>query len=192
MHPIPVYLLAGGQSSRFGSDKARAEVGGAALLVRLARSLQPLAASVTVVADRAGKYQDLGLVTIADAVPGLGPLGGLQTALAHAGGPGWTLVASCDLLELRAEWIERLWEHTTDGTRAVAYRDRFWQAFPGLYHTSLLPQIEHRLRSGDGAVWRLLQEAPAVGLPLPADWPVVAQMNTPEDLAAYLAQAQKQ
>ena len=66
MDTLPVYILAGGKSSRLGRDKAMVEIGGEPLLVRVIRSLEPVAASVTVVADRLGKYRNLGIETIAD------------------------------------------------------------------------------------------------------------------------------
>ena len=58
---VPVYILAGGRSRRFGRDKARATTGGAALVVRLAELLTPVAQSITVIAGRPGAYDDLGL-----------------------------------------------------------------------------------------------------------------------------------
>jgi molybdopterin-guanine dinucleotide biosynthesis protein A len=187
VRPVPAYLLSGGKSSRFGSDKARAEIDGVPLLLRLARRIEPFVSSVVVVADRADRYQDLGLVIIPDLTAGLGPLGGLQAALDHAGGAGWILVASCDLLDLRSDWVEDLGRHATGAAQAVVFRDRYWQAFPGLYHTSLLPEIEQRLRSGDGSMRRLLETVAAVGLALPATWPSVLQANTRADLSAYVA-----
>ena len=77
-------VLAGGQATRFGSDKARAMLDGEPLIARLVKRVQPHASRITVVADVAGKYDDLGLTTIADDVPGRGPVGGLLAALRHA------------------------------------------------------------------------------------------------------------
>src|SRR4051794_14706591 len=80
MNTFPAYILAGGQSQRFGSDKARAPLDGKPLIVHVAESLKPIASSVTVVAKDFGEYDDLGLVSIGDLQPGLGPMGGLLTA----------------------------------------------------------------------------------------------------------------
>ncbi|HEY9840887.1 MAG TPA: NTP transferase domain-containing protein, partial [Candidatus Obscuribacterales bacterium] len=63
---LPVYLLAGGRNSRFGSDKARALLGGSPLILQVARLLHPYAADLKVVATTAGAYADLGLETLAD------------------------------------------------------------------------------------------------------------------------------
>ena len=49
---LPAYILAGGKSSRFGSDKARAQVGGEALVARIARLAREAGVSRGVVIRR--------------------------------------------------------------------------------------------------------------------------------------------
>ena len=66
MEKVPVYILAGGKSSRFGQDKARVQLHGQPLLLHTARMVQAFASSITVVANAVDKYADLGLRTIAD------------------------------------------------------------------------------------------------------------------------------
>lgn len=175
----PAYILAGGRSSRFGSDKARALLHGEPLLLRQARLLTTLGHRVTIVGRWAGQYQDLGLATIGDSEPDLGPRVGLQTALRHRG-EGWLLLSSCDLVVLRDGWLVRLLALAgTPPPPAIAYRDERWQPFPGLYHTSLLsrPELfEH------GGLCQLLDRVGAVAAPLPPDWTAQRQANTPAEL----------
>ena len=78
---IPLYILAGGHSSRFGGDKALADLDGQAMILRVAEQWAPWTARVCVVAERPEKYAGLGLRTIADRITGLGPIGGLARAL---------------------------------------------------------------------------------------------------------------
>lgn len=98
MDKLPLYILAGGRSSRFGSDKARAELGGRPLVRRIADALAPVADPVRVVAGPPGGYADLGFVTIADRRPDLRPLAGLEMALLDRQqlcGTGWLILCSC-------------------------------------------------------------------------------------------------
>ncbi len=178
---VPAYILAGGRSSRFGSDKARALVDGQPLIVRIARSIEPTASPITVVAARANAYVDLGLRTIADLYPGAGPLAGLQASLMDCEAP-WILMLSCDLLEVQPQWIELLLKRRIDQAAAVAYRHTFWEPLMALYHRRLLPQVEHRLRSGQLRMQTLLDEVHAVAVDPPPDWPARIQANSPEDL----------
>ena len=70
--PAWIYILAGGQSRRFGQDKARALVEGSPLLLHVARAAEPLGGEMRVVAAQEGEYQDLGLETVADQRAGHG------------------------------------------------------------------------------------------------------------------------
>ncbi len=188
MTRVPVYILAGGRSLRFGSDKARALLANEPLLVRVARALEPVAERIAVVADRAAKYRDLGLATLVDRVPESGPLGGLHAALhdrIEREGPGWLLLASCDLLEIRLPWVERLLERAADDVAAVAFRGTRWQPLLALYHTRLLGAVEEQLAGEQRALHALLERVPSAALPPPADLPATWQANTPAELAAY-------
>jgi molybdenum cofactor guanylyltransferase len=182
---MPVYILAGGRSSRFGSDKARAELMGRPLIVRVAQAVEQFASRITVVADRQEKYQDLGLATIADLRPGLGPIAGLQTALHDVGDPGWILLASCDLLEVRPAWIQTLLSDCRPGADVVAFRGDRWEPLLALYHTDVLPVVDQQIDRRQWAMWRLIESARPIAAVLPADWPAVPQANTPQDLEAY-------
>lgn len=181
-----LYVLAGGKSSRFGSDKARALVEGVPLIVRIVNSLGSCVDRVTVVAAVADQYADLGLRTIADLVPGLGPLGGLQAAL-HDGEPDrWCLLVSCDFAAADAGLVRPLIQRIATGVPAIAYRHEHWEPLLGLYHGSLRAEVDRRIAAGDRAMHRLLDAVGAVAVEPPENWPAIAQVNTPEDLAAYL------
>jgi molybdopterin-guanine dinucleotide biosynthesis protein A len=80
---IPAVILAGGRSSRMGSNKAFAILGSETLLARVARRVAPQAKSVTLNADP--DWPDaLGLDLVADPVEGkAGPLAGVLAALLH-------------------------------------------------------------------------------------------------------------
>lgn len=178
------FLLAGGQSSRFGCDKARAMHEGKPLLLHAAAALPLLAGEPMVVARRRGQYADLGLETMPDMEPGLGPVGGLATALASLDETApWALLLPCDAVGLRRRWIEQLLSVPRGGRLAVAFRGDHWQPLPGLYHRDLLHGCLGLMDRGGGALWRLLESANATALPLPEEWGQVIQVNTPGDLA---------
>lgn len=99
-------VLAGGQSSRFGSDKALAELGGRTLLARAVAALQPHCHAVIVVGR-----SDAPVPTIPDRpAAGLGPLGGIAAALHHAANHGYPHVLTCgvDCARLGTETLAEL------------------------------------------------------------------------------------
>lgn len=182
---VPAYILAGGLSRRFGRDKARATLGGVPLVRRIAEGLAPAVGRVTVVADREAKYADLGLTTLADHQPGQGPLGGLARALTdlreQADGP-WLLLASCDLVEAKPAWVAQLIAAARDDSRAVVFGGERWEPLFALYHQAAEPVVAEQLAAGRRAMHALLARLAPVVLPLPDDWPAVAQVNTPAEL----------
>ncbi len=159
--PLVLYVLAGGASRRFGSDKARAVLDGSTLLEAVVRAFAPLTSAAFAVAAHVDAYQDLGVTTLADLHPGQGPLAGVHTALEHASATHaspWVLLASCDLIRPRPAWVRLLQQGLTTRHRAaVLHNDRFLEPFPGLYHTDLLSSVEHSLRQHDRSMQAFLR-----------------------------------
>lgn len=189
---LPAYILAGGQSSRFGTDKARALLDGQPLILRIARKLETCASRIMIVADRPSKYADLGLQCIVDETPGAGPLAGLEAALMYHGNSntedsanGWILVCSCDLVEVHAHWVGQLLHAAAKGTQAIAFRhgDGRWEPLFALYHNDVLDEVRTALQGARRSLQFLLNNISAIGLPLPVDWPELSQINTQQDFA---------
>ena len=168
-------LVAGGRASRFGSDKALAQLAARPLIAWAAEVVAPFVAE-TVVCGRGWG----GLASVAD-VPGpdLGPLGGLAGALAHAEAHGFEAVVSigCDM-----PWVP-------DGLVAalVAARPAWCGDAPvlGCWPSSLArPLRAHLEDSGDRSVrrWGASVGGVAVASPVP-----LPNLNTPEALAAFAA-----
>ncbi len=187
---VPVFILAGGKSSRFGSDKARALVGGKPLISSLAERLRPYATSLTVVADVAKKYADLGLETIADTLPGLGPIGGLHAALQNLQKAGakekWFLLLSCDAVGFDPTWIAELLAQRTRDLRAVAFKSERWEPLIALYHQSIRADVDKAISADDRSMWKLLESVSARAVPLPEHWTGAVQVNTQQELADFL------
>lgn len=178
----PAYVLAGGRSARFGSDKALAPVAGHPLIQHAATALRNAGCAVTVVAERPGKYDALGLPTIADEQIGLGPLGGLLTALRHVGAapaPG-ILVVACDLHGWTQAWAAALLAAPPEAAIALFDTDPL-QPLLGRYATALLPIVERRIGEGRLSVHGLLEECAPLRIPSPTA-AVLANINRRDDL----------
>lgn len=186
MDKVPVYILAGGKSTRLGTDKARLDIRGTPLLQHVATSLRPVASRITVVADAMGKYDDLGFETIGDQHPGLGPLGGLQTALAHHTGGNWLLLASCDRIGIQAEWVRALLSARAESSGAVTFADERIQPMPALFHALIAAQVATAIQQNDLSPWRLIRSVEPVVLPLPAGWENSHDINDINDLECWL------
>jgi molybdopterin-guanine dinucleotide biosynthesis protein A len=110
------FVQAGGGSTRFGVDKALAQIAGRSMLQRTAELLASVCEDVTVVAS-VGKYGGAGWPLLADGWPGEGPLGGILTALStmQKGEPHgvWGMNVSCDMPFLTKEFLTFLRERAS-------------------------------------------------------------------------------
>lgn len=161
-------ILAGGQSRRFGSDKALAVHEGRPLIAHVAEALAAQCEAVVICGREWG-----GLVSLVDApTPDLGPMGGLCAALQHGNLLGFDAVLSCpcDLLDLPRDAALRL-------APAPAVADRQWLV--GLWPTELAERMTATL-SAEGAIsarrWREMVGARAVAVP------GIRNINRPSDL----------
>ena len=104
--PIPqieAFILAGGASSRMGTDKSQ-------LLLEDQTFVERIAATVLTVTDSirlVGGQQNSKLSTVADLYPQWGALGGLHAALS-ACEREWAIVVACDLPFVTAELFRSL------------------------------------------------------------------------------------
>lgn len=160
-------VLAGGESRRFGSDKARALLGGMALADHARATLAPFVAEVAL--SGAGGIADC-------PAPGLGPLGGICGALRYAGSRGFetVLTIGCDTPFVPADVLAEL--IAASGAAFVADTPII-----GRWPVELAGELERHLREGDD---RSMRRWCALIGATPLTAPPIANINRPEDLAA--------
>ena len=167
-------IIAGGASSRFGSDKALALLDGQPLIAHAIAAVVPFVDRIVVCGREWGD-----LPSLADRpVAGLGPLGGIAAALGHAQAAGYAhvLTIGCDMprapVELIAALLRRAPAYCTDA--------------PVLGHwpAALGAQLMAFLSGNDRSVRRWARSVGA----LPVASPVpLANVNTRADLDALTA-----
>lgn len=89
-------ILAGGSSSRMGSNKALLEVDGVPLITRAYRTLASLFHEVIIVTNTPQDYEFIPCRKVADIYPEIGSIAGLHSALTHSV-TGLTFVTACDM-----------------------------------------------------------------------------------------------
>jgi molybdopterin-guanine dinucleotide biosynthesis protein A len=164
-------VLAGGLSSRFGSDKALAEYRGHTLLAHAVDTLSGWCEHVIVCGRETAPAP-----TLPDwPRPGLGPLGGIAAALHHACDEGYEFVLTCGVDSIA------LPEDLPDLLRpAPAYLAS--QPVIGLWPASAVSAIENILHGeGSHSLRRFAEALGAREVRAPID---PANINTQADLAA--------
>ncbi len=172
-------VLAGGRSSRFITDKARALWRGRPLISHVVDLARRLGSPAIILADRADRYAEFSLEALVDFRPGLGPLAGLEALLIRAQAMGLQggLLLSCDTQGLRAQWLAQLIESLESqdlacafGDAALADKAEGWQPLPMLVRVEALPLVQRALDRDQRSLWRLLGDLAARPRPLPASW----------------------
>ena len=164
-------VLAGGLSTRFGSDKALAELDGRTLLERAVETLSQWCSKVVIVGRTQGPAD-----CIADyPAPGMGPLGGVAGALRHGQLHDFTSVLTCavDSLKLPDNLLALL-------SPASAYLES--QPVIGHWKTDAASIAKRILQSeGRHSMKAFAHAVNALGVPSVS---APANINTPADLAA--------
>ncbi|MGI9612486.1 MAG: molybdenum cofactor guanylyltransferase [Acidimicrobiales bacterium] len=179
-------MLCGGRSSRFGSDKALADVGGRPLAALIVDSLRAIGADpVAAIGGSAGDA--LGIPTVPDRFPDEGPLGGLTTALLWAK-RGTVLVTPCDLPLLRSSDLAMLIDaherRETAEAAVVATLDGRPQPSLALWPAARATELLRLLNDGQRAWRAALDAGPWIGVELSPD--ALADADTPEALATLV------
>lgn len=163
-------VLAGGQSRRFGSDKALAVWQGKPLIEHAIDALRPVVDDLIIIGRGYGAQ-----VALPDRpAPGMGPLGGLNAALHHAATHGFDAVLSvgCDTPLLPGELLDRLRRSDRPAYIGTLPVIGCWPAgLATMLDCFLAEDRKHAIRA-----W-----AEVIGAE-PVDWPGLANVNEPSDL----------
>lgn len=186
--PVTGFVLAGGQSSRMGCDKALLTVSGGRLITRVIEQLRPWVDRVVVVghADNVVRLQSfVAGEVVTDLAPGRGPLMGLYTGLMHSETP-LNLFVPCDMPRLDDRLMKRLCLAWHPGVALVAgvEPDGRMQPFPLLCHVGACRAIGALLDRRESALQQL-RELPGAELVSLGYAFVLPNLNTPEDYEHY-------
>lgn len=143
---LTIAILAGGQSSRMGTDKSFVLFEGRPMIEVVRDQVAALGDELILITNKPDAYAHLGLPMFGDVYPDHGSLGGIFTAVYHAGHPH-TLVVACDMPWLNRPLLQHMisLRHTAD---VVVPR---WQKHPeplhAIYSKACLAAIEANLKA---------------------------------------------
>lgn len=178
-------ILAGGKSSRMGTDKALLKLDGRPFVAHVASTLQAVFDKVILVASDALAYGFLGLETFGDLYQECGPLGGIQSALVHADGAD-IFVSACDTPFITRELVRYVIEfHSTAAAKIPSLNQQLHPLF-GLYTQNCFPVIVERLESRRLRVLDFVESIQAAVIPISHDLPFYKEhlfnnFNSPKD-----------
>lgn len=140
-------VLAGGQSRRFGQDKAVAQLGGRPLIVQVVSRARPQVSALAI----SGRDYGLGLPVLPDLMASEGPLTGILSAMRWAADAGFAGIATfpCDTPFFPFDLVARLADKlpTSLDCSFVGSRDACHPIF-AVWRVSALASLEKIYASG--------------------------------------------
>jgi molybdopterin-guanine dinucleotide biosynthesis protein A len=188
MGDLTAFVLAGGQSSRMGTDKAFIELEGHTLLSRMLALARTVASDVRILGDKKkfGPYGDL----VEDEFPNHGPLGGIHAAL-RVSATDLNLILAVDMPFVEVGFLQYLVHEATRSDGAVVTLARAaggWQPLCAVYRKPFADLAEQALRQGKNKIdplfrqvqLRILEEAELKKHGFSPE--IFRNLNTPEEL----------
>jgi molybdenum cofactor guanylyltransferase len=189
-------ILAGGRATRLhGADKGGLVIGGRTIRDRQLEALSGLVDEIVLVGGQAGAA---GLPHVPDLVAAHGPLGGIQTALHHAGDAACTLIVACDLPFLSRPFLAFLLARALAADAADVVVPRSGGRLHPLcaaYNRRVREAVDRRVASGALAVQALFDEVrvdvvePDVVAAFDPEGVMFWNVNTPDEYERACARA---
>jgi len=199
-------ILAGGRATRLhGVDKGGLVIGGRTIRDRQLDALSGLVDDVFLVGGPAAdpsacSWSDdrAGVPHVPDLVAGRGPLGGIQTALHHAGDAACTLIVACDLPFVARPFLAFLLARALEADAADVVVPRSGDRLHPLcatYNRRVREVVDRRVASGALAVQALFDEVrvdivePEVVATFDPEGIMFWNVNTPDEYERACARA---
>ncbi len=181
------FVLAGGKSSRMGSNKALLALDGKLMIEHKKSILDSVCGKVFILGQR-NLYGSFGQC-YEDVYPDCGPLGGIHAALLNSP-TEWSLVTAVDTPFITAEFLDYLMERAVNSSAQVTTPSVGGHVQPlcTVFHRSFLPVAEAALKAGNYKVKAafpkdrtlILREDELAQFALAVE--MFENLNTPEDL----------
>jgi molybdopterin-guanine dinucleotide biosynthesis protein A len=182
-------ILAGGESSRMGINKALLPFGGEMMAERQIRLMSELCPHIMLVTNDPSDYRRLdreGLEFIPDRYPGHGPISGLHAALSRSDSPIWVVGCDQPFLSSKAARVMRDIAEEEDMEAVIPVLDGRPQMLHAVYTHSCLSPVQALIRQQkyrltdilDHIRWKELDAGFFLDQGIPVDFSF--DMDTPE------------
>jgi molybdopterin-guanine dinucleotide biosynthesis protein A len=192
---LTAFILAGGKSTRMGTDKAFVDYAGRTLLARALELTRSVAFDVRIVGSKE-KFAAFAPV-VEDVIRDCGPLGGIHAAL-RASSTELNVMLAVDVPFVSRAFLQYLIAQARRAPEAavvVPRGDGGWQPLCAVYHREFASVAERALLAGRNKIDRLFdevrtrvieqEELEGAGF----SSAVFRNLNTPEELEAELRRA---
>jgi molybdopterin-guanine dinucleotide biosynthesis protein A len=182
-------VFCGGASRRMGRDKGALVLEGATLVERAAHVLAGVVPRVLLAAGTEPRYPELGLECVLDRAPGVGPLAGLEAALARleAEGLARACILACDMPDVTPAVLDALLSASRDAEVDVVLvgDDGREEPLCAVYHVRVLGAVRAALARGERRLNAFYPDVRVRRVPeAELGFGCAGNLNTPEEFRA--------
>ena len=179
---INAYILAGGQSSRMGTDKALVDFRGKPMIQYVADALMQRFSNITIVSNHLA-HASLGFPNIPDAYEQIGPLGGIIAGLKHSA-TEQNLFIGCDMPLVQVSVLDKLIQESNTNPHLLPCYQGKTETLCSIISASALPQLEQAVADNNYRLYNILLalQPLLVDVSHLCSYNPFANINTPDDL----------
>jgi molybdopterin-guanine dinucleotide biosynthesis protein A len=141
-------ILAGGKSSRMGTNKSLLKLNGKTVIERVVDLMNSIFEKVIIITNTPEEYDFINLPKYKDIYSYRGPLAGIHSGLKHSN-TDKNFIISCDIPLMEKRMIEYIVDCNTVKPITVCKADGFVQQLAGIYSKSVLPLAEKSLKASE-------------------------------------------
>ena len=182
---VTAIVLAGGNSSRMGKEKAFLEIGGRFLIEYVYNQLLAYFEVILISANNKEKYSFLGAEVIPDKIPGTGPLMGIASAL-EASKSEINFIIACDIPDIDISYVKKMIHECKDYDGVVPIKRKSkYEPLYAVYKKSMLKAMNEVLSSGNNKISEVFKLCNLKYITL-KDTSRLKNLNTVKDYEEYL------
>lgn len=140
------YILAGGKSSRMGTDKGLILFKSKPIIAHVIDVLKPVFKEVIIVSNN-NDYSKFNLTIIPDLILNSGPAGGIYSALCHSTTSN-NFIVSCDMPFISTEAVENLISESKHHQITVPVKNQKFEPLFAVYSSSCAPLWKQEIDKG--------------------------------------------
>ena len=149
-------ILAGGKSSRMGTDKALLKYQGKTFVENLYDNLKGICSEV-IISSNNPDIKIEGAKTVADEIQDIGPMGGLYTCLKQSK-TNFNIVVSVDTPFVSAELLTEIYEQSQNYDISIIEHNKKIHPLIGVYHKNILKILESEIKAEKYKVIKFLEK----------------------------------
>ena len=176
----PIYILAGGHSSRMGQDKGLLNINGKEMIKHCIENLKLNDQELKIITSNQA-YSKFGFPLLQDTISNIGPAQGIITALSDCKSEACFII-SCDMPLIDHSIVQQLSDEISSHEIAL-YADDYFYPFPGLYKKNILPKWKEAVEKGNNKLQSLIKLFNHKILPIEQP-ELFLNVNTPDDIPA--------